>query len=120
MYNTPEKQPFYNKRLLLLGLTLTICLQLMVLTTEFVSSVWPLWFGKPILLKTVPVDPRSLFRGNYVLLNYEISVLDKALSQTPLKKAKLFTLRLNSPTMDTKQSTSIITNLTTQFLLEAV
>lgn len=89
MYNTPEKRPFYNKRLLLLGLTLTICLQLMVLTTEFVSSVWPLWFGKPILLKTVPVDPRSLFRGNYVLLNYEISVLDKALSQTPLKKGQI-------------------------------
>lgn len=89
MYNTPKNRLFYNKRFLLLGLTLTICLQLMVLTTEFLSSVWPLWFGKPILLKTAPVDPRSLFRGNYVLLNYEISTLDRALSRAPFKTGQV-------------------------------
>ena len=32
--------------------------------------------GTEIVLKTVPVDPRSLFRGHYVILNYEISNLD--------------------------------------------
>lgn len=32
--------------------------------------------GTPILLQTRPVDPRSLFRGDYVILNYEISTLD--------------------------------------------
>ncbi|MFH1684071.1 MAG: GDYXXLXY domain-containing protein [Candidatus Margulisiibacteriota bacterium] len=32
--------------------------------------------GKEILLKTVPVDPRDLFRGDYVILDYEISHLD--------------------------------------------
>ncbi len=32
--------------------------------------------GKEILLKTVPVDPRDLFRGDYVILRYEISRLD--------------------------------------------
>jgi len=29
--------------------------------------------GTKILLKTVPVDPRDIFRGDYVYLNYEIS-----------------------------------------------
>ncbi len=32
--------------------------------------------GEEILLKTRPVDPRDLFRGDYVILSYEISRLD--------------------------------------------
>lgn len=32
--------------------------------------------GNDILLKTVPVDPRDLFRGDYVILRYEISTID--------------------------------------------
>ena len=32
--------------------------------------------GQEILLKTRPVDPRDMFRGDYVVLNYEISSLD--------------------------------------------
>ena len=32
--------------------------------------------GHEILLKTVPVDPNDLFRGNYVNLRYEISAID--------------------------------------------
>lgn len=32
--------------------------------------------GNEILLKTVPVDPRDLFRGDYVILRYEISTID--------------------------------------------
>jgi uncharacterized membrane-anchored protein len=37
-----------------------------------------LWLssGEKILLGTVPVDPRDVFRGDYVNLNYEISNLD--------------------------------------------
>lgn len=31
--------------------------------------------GKQVLLETQPVDPRSLFRGDYVVLNYTISTL---------------------------------------------
>lgn len=30
-------------------------------------------FGKTVLLQTVPVDPRDLFRGDYVVLRYEVS-----------------------------------------------
>lgn len=32
--------------------------------------------GEEVLLKTRPVDPRDLFRGDYVILSYEISRLD--------------------------------------------
>jgi uncharacterized membrane-anchored protein len=32
--------------------------------------------GEEILLKTAPVDPRDLFRGDYVWLSYEISMID--------------------------------------------
>ena len=32
--------------------------------------------GERVLLGTEPVDPRDIFRGDYVTLNYEISSLD--------------------------------------------
>lgn len=64
-----------NRRFLVAGLSLTMLLQVTILATEYLSSVWPLWFGTPITLKTAPVDPRSLFRGNYVRLNYDISTI---------------------------------------------
>ena len=31
--------------------------------------------GTPVLLETEPIDPRSLFSGDYVILNYKISAL---------------------------------------------
>ena len=33
--------------------------------------------GEEVMLKTRPVDPRDLFRGDYVILNYEMSTLDR-------------------------------------------
>jgi len=41
-------------------------------------------FGTKILLKTAPVDPWDMFRGDYVILSYEISELD--LSKVPVDK----------------------------------
>ena len=32
--------------------------------------------GRKVVLKNVPVDPRDLFRGDYVILNYEAAQLD--------------------------------------------
>jgi len=40
--------------------------------------------GREILLKTVPVDPRDFFRGDYVVLSYEISTID--LKQLPVDR----------------------------------
>jgi uncharacterized membrane-anchored protein len=58
------------------GLLAAMLLQLGVLAVVYLNSVYPLWTGQEIRLETVPVDPRSLFRGNYVRLNYEISEID--------------------------------------------
>jgi len=38
-------------------------------------------YGQEVRLQTAPVDPRDLFYGDYVVLNYEISTLDSSLWQ---------------------------------------
>lgn len=40
--------------------------------------------GKEVLLKTVPVDPRDLLRGDYVILSYDISSLPPELFRAGL------------------------------------
>ena len=62
-----------NRSWIMRGLIAAVLLQLGILATEYVNSVYPLWTGQEVRLKTVPVDPRSLFRGNYARLNYDIS-----------------------------------------------
>jgi len=66
-----HKKP--GKRTIQIGLILTLIFQLSVLSVEYLGSVLPIWTGKEVILKTQPVDPRSLFRGNFVRLNYEIN-----------------------------------------------
>ncbi|GGG02877.1 GDYXXLXY domain-containing protein [Paenibacillus abyssi] len=62
-----------SKRLkLLVGLVL---LQVIVLLGLAFSYIAVDWYGKEIRLETAPVDPRDLFYGDYVILNYEISRL---------------------------------------------
>jgi uncharacterized membrane-anchored protein len=46
-----------------------------VLGGMLVVHAWPLWTGTPIYLDVRPVDPRSLFRGDYVTLAYAIDTL---------------------------------------------
>jgi uncharacterized membrane-anchored protein len=41
--------------------------------------------GKTIYLRTVPIDPRDLFRGDYVRLRYEISNIEREKMQDGLK-----------------------------------
>jgi len=51
----------------------------LVLLAGFIGfKEYTLKTGDEMLLKTVPVDPRDLFRGDYVTLRYEISTLDAA------------------------------------------
>ena len=61
------------KKTVLAGLVAVVGLQTAVLAGEYLGAVYPIWTGEPVRLKTVPVDPRSLFRGNYARLRYEIS-----------------------------------------------
>jgi uncharacterized membrane-anchored protein len=59
--------PFKTKFFLIVGL------QLMLLVGLIGSKQVTLLTGQRVLLKTVPVDPRDLFRGDYVVLSYDIS-----------------------------------------------
>lgn len=61
---------------------------LIIITLIFLPKMVALSFGEDILLKTEPVDPRDVFRGDYVNLNYEISTID--LDKTPYDRDFLF------------------------------
>jgi len=64
------------KKKIIIGLTATIVFQFFILTGMYVNAALPLWTGKEIKISTIPVDPRSMFRGNYARLRYDISQLD--------------------------------------------
>ena len=44
MFRAIKKWTPANKHFLAIGLTLTISAQMLVLATEYLSSVWPLWY----------------------------------------------------------------------------
>jgi uncharacterized membrane-anchored protein len=44
--------------------------------------------GREIVLPVIPVDPRSLFRGDYVILNYDASMIPAALIPPELAAAR--------------------------------
>lgn len=54
-------------------LSLGIGLQTLVLVVALVTRLMPHATGETILLRVVPVDPRDMFRGQYVALSYEFS-----------------------------------------------
>ena len=55
---------------------LVVALQIVFLVAMIGMQWSTLTYGTKIILKTQPVDPWDLFRGDYVILNYEISSLD--------------------------------------------
>lgn len=57
---------------------LAVALQALFLLAMAGFHLFTLRTGERVLLKTQPVDPRDLFRGDYVRLSYEISELDAA------------------------------------------
>ncbi|GAA5136400.1 GDYXXLXY domain-containing protein [Alloalcanivorax gelatiniphagus] len=64
-----------NRSLVKGGLILAVVAQLAVLGGLFVYSQYPLWVGREVRVVTLPVDPRDLFRGQYVRLTYRFSRL---------------------------------------------
>lgn len=58
-------------------IALIIIIQTLVLFGMVAKKQWTLTYGAPVLLETKPVDPRSLFRGDYVRIRYNISTIDK-------------------------------------------
>lgn len=57
-------------------IALVVVLQTLVLAVMVGMKQYTLNTGTPIVLKTEPIDPRSLFSGDYVRLNYGISRLN--------------------------------------------
>lgn len=53
-----------------------VLLQIAFLIFMIAGKQYTIAAGQKILLKTAPVDPRSLFSGDYVVLSYDISRID--------------------------------------------
>ncbi len=62
-----------KKIFILLGVFWLIIIGGFIATKEYTLRT-----GQEVLLKTIPVDPRDLFRGDYVILRYDISTIDTA------------------------------------------
>ncbi|TCS83847.1 GDYXXLXY domain-containing protein [Tepidibacillus fermentans] len=62
---------------------------LILLSMSFLPTM-TYFFGEEILLKTKPLDPRDLFRGDYVSLRYEINDVPFNLFPEELKSGKEF------------------------------
>ena len=48
---------------------------LAILAGMMVGHAWPLWTGETVILRVVPVDPRDMFRGEFVRLSTPASML---------------------------------------------
>ncbi len=60
-------------------LLLVLALQSAWVVGTVAMQEYKLHNGEVVLLETMPVDPRDLLRGDYVILNYKISTLPKGL-----------------------------------------
>lgn len=55
----------------------TACVfQLILLSGMVLKAYYPLWSGEEVVFKVIARDPRDIFRGHYVKLNYEFSNLE--------------------------------------------
>lgn len=64
-----------NKKIVI-ALFITVIFQVIVLIGMVVKAALPMYTGIEIKVATLPVDPRSMFRGNYALLNYDFSRIE--------------------------------------------
>ena len=87
-----------TRRHIAMALSGAIAFQALVLAGMVASAAMPLWTGTEVRVATVPVDPRSLFRGNYARLRYEFSTLPEgALGEVDsLRKGEIVYVRLDA------------------------
>lgn len=69
-----DKKLLENKRTMLF--VSLILLQIVILAVMVFNSYAVLIWGDEILFQVMPVDPRSLFQGDYVILSYPFNNLD--------------------------------------------
>lgn len=65
-----------------------VALQITILVVMIGMNWSTLTYGTKIMLKTLPIDPWDPFRGDYVILNYEITQLDLKKITSDNKKYK--------------------------------
>lgn len=73
-----------------------IVFQILVLVGMVARAALPLWTGTEVHVATVPIDPRSMFRGNYVQLRYELGTLpgDALSEEQPLRVGQVVYVNL--------------------------
>jgi uncharacterized membrane-anchored protein len=84
------KQNAFMKPLLI---GLAILFQVGVVASMAISREWILASGTPMMFQTAPIDPRDIFRGDYVRLNYlfsnvPVTMLDEAIKEQGLRKGQ--------------------------------
>ena len=62
-------------------MVLLVALQTLALFFMIGLKQWTLETGVPVVLETRPVDPRSLFSGDYIRLNYTISQISEEIGE---------------------------------------
>ncbi|ENN86971.1 hypothetical protein RHSP_13992 [Rhizobium freirei PRF 81] len=73
MSDIAERRSIVGARRLWSAAVIVAVLQTAVLGYMVGERAWGLRSGVEVILKTAPVDPRDLLRGDYVTLNYDIS-----------------------------------------------
>ena len=75
-----------------IGVLAAAALQLGMLGYMVVDRLWLLKNGREIVLPIIPVDPRDLFRGDYVTLSFPVSRLAANLADTtqPIQSNKFY------------------------------
>ncbi len=66
-----------SKKRIAIGLIIAVIFQTAILVQMVWTQITLLSSPTEIVLETTPIDPRDLFRGDYVILNYVISSLDQ-------------------------------------------
>ena len=57
-------------------LLIIVAVQFLVLLSVIGFKQYTIWTGETVLLKTTPVDPHDLLRGDFMAVSYEISTID--------------------------------------------
>lgn len=69
-----------NRTCIIIGLTAAVLFQTAILVQMVWSQITLLNSPIEVVLQTTPVDPRDIFRGDYVVLNYKISTFTNEIS----------------------------------------
>ena len=61
-------------------------LPVVIILLMTIAPIFTILFGKEVVLETQPFDPRDLFRGDHVMLNYKITDIPASMLNTELKQ----------------------------------